>query len=319
VFAEDMIGNALIYTTGKSSELPESMWPYSLSAKRLSGVSRETDSNWTVHSVSESDGTITVNCSQNLADTEFSRATESVTIRAAWGGSGSLSLSQHGYGEYSSALEFDLLTGAIEVIEDDYTLEDVHGVLMWIAWALLAPIGIMASTFRFLFPVKPKGRWFMVHRGVQVLVVLLTLIAFVIAIVFTENKGTEHFSNNHMALGLVVTIFAVLQPVNAFFRPHPPQSNLDEVKTVSRMVWEYLHKGAGYGCWVAGCVAAYLGLRLRGEETLASVHLFGWCLMLLLVYLVLSFLKWRRMKQILDDEEKVTSRDPMTAGNEDDL
>jgi len=295
VFAEDMIGNALIYTTGKSSQLSESLWPYSLSTKALSGVSRDTDSNWTVHSVSESGGTITVNCSQDLADTEFSRATESVTIRAAWGGSGSLRLSYHGYGEYSSALEFDLLTGASEVIEDDYILEDVHAVLMSIAWALMAPIGIMASAFRGLLP--EKGQWFKIHRAVQVAVVVLTVIGFVIAVLFTAESGNSHFSNGHMMMGLWVTILAVMQPLNALTRMHPPEDGWGaDGRPWPRRVWEFVHKGSGYVAWVFSNLAITWGLFLRQKDTLAFVFLGGWCLAELIVYIALSVLGCKRKK-----------------------
>jgi len=38
----------------------------------------------------------------------------------------------------------------------------------------------------------------------------------------------------------------ILQPVNAYFRPHLDKTN-PNIKTKTRLMWEYLHKFLGYG------------------------------------------------------------------------
>ena len=148
-------------TTGKTNDqVEEGLWPYTLAAKTKSQVTRDMDSNWTMNTLSKGDGYILVWYYQDLHLTEFTRSTESVTIRAAWGSG--LNLTQHGYGDYTDGwLELDLLTGESKFTAEDYTLEDVHGVLMWLSWAVLAPIGIMASAFRWLLPKGPI--WFQVN------------------------------------------------------------------------------------------------------------------------------------------------------------
>jgi len=285
----------LIYTTGKSGDfVPEGLWPYAIVSKSGGGVQREEHYNWTMNSVTEADGTITVDYSQSLDKTQFSRATESVTMRPAWGSS-NLQISYHGFGNYADgSLELNLLTGAAEFVAADYTLEDVHGVLMWFAWAVLAPIGIMASAFRWLFPPK-QPLWFQIHRGVQAAVVILTLIGFIIALVFTADKQTEHFSNKHMVAGLIITMIALSQPINAFFRAHVPKDG--EEKTTARKIWEYSHKGLGYFAWILSEFAIMFGLFLRKQDTLAYVHMFGWCLVMLMVYVGLSIIGCRRKKE----------------------
>ena len=300
-------------TTGKTSDtVSEGLWPYSLLSKSTSNVIREEHYTWTENSVVETGDTITVDYSQTLDKTEFTRSTESVTIRAAWGSG--LTLTQHSYGAYSDgSIELDLLTGESTFVAVDYTMEDTHGVLMWLAWAILAPIGIMASTFRWLLPEGPI--WFQIHRGVQAGVVLLTVIGFIIAVVFTEDKNTKHFSNNHMVAGLIVTILAILQPVNAFFRAHPPSDGWKGgIKPTARVVWEYVHKGSGYFAWILAEIAIAFGLRLRDHDTLAYVHIFFWCLVTLMVYVGLSVYGCKRKPKGFVEE--TAEDDPTTAVNE---
>ena len=99
------------------------------------------------------------------------------------------------------------------------TLEICHGSIMWITWSVLASCGIMSSSFRFLYPIK-GSKWFLVHRAVQIIVIILNIVGFVIAVIFTEWNGNQHFANLHMMIGLVVTILAILQGINGYFRVH---------------------------------------------------------------------------------------------------
>jgi len=309
VFSTNMIGNALIYTEGTSSDsLTAGLYPYSLTIRSSLGVSRD-DNDWNMVSEEESGGVIAVKYSQHLNLTEFSRETESVTVRAAWGSI--LELSYHGHGEYTEgSIELDLLSGGSTFTATDYTLEDVHGALMWSSWAIFVPIGIMASAFRSWLP--EEGSWLMVHRAAQGLAVLLTVIGFIIAVVFTAESGEGHFHNDHMRMGLVVVIFAVMQPINALFRAHPPKAGWVDGKPTARVCWEYLHKGSGYALWIVANIAVYLGLRLRGKEVLSTVHLFGWCLLTVVVYAVLSIIQWQRQKDAVTAREEI----PLDASNE---
>merc|ERR1719242_587996 len=317
VFAENMIGDALVYTTGMSGNDDLTLHPYELTVRAGSGVNQDDSYTWTEVTNTVDGSTITMEYTADLADTVWDRSTNEVEIRCAMGSSGH-TLAYHGAGSYTGSwLTFNLETGAASTTDETYTLETVHGIIMWISWALLAPIGIMSSAFRFLYPDGPK--WFFVHRGVQVSVVVLTVIGFIIAIVFTTNKEKEHFANNHMVLGLVVTIFAIFQPLNAYFRPHPPKEGWVDGKPLGRAVWEYLHKGSGYACWVAGCIAIYLGLGLRGEDMLASLHLFGWCGLMLVLYIALSVVSWQKAKQKKETFETARTKDPLSAGAEDEL
>lgn len=86
-----------------------------------------------------------------------------------------------------------------------------HGVCMALAWAILIPLGIGSSLLRSLLP--SGGIWFQLHRGLNVLGIVLVMSGFGIAVnVMNSDGGTEHFTGNrHRTLGLVVTMFAFFQ------------------------------------------------------------------------------------------------------------
>merc|ERR1712228_1052763 len=169
------------------------------------------------------------------------------------------------------------------------TLQILHGVIMGIAWSLLSSFGIMSSAFRYLYPKGPN--WFKAHRGVQIAVVCLTLIGFIIAIAFTAEKGAPHFANGHMIGGLIVTLLAILQPINAYFRPHPPSDGWPNgKKPQGRVVWEYVHKFIGYLTWMLSLIVTAFGFWLIDAEELAYVQIV-WIVLLLVVYITLSVMK----------------------------
>ena len=128
--------------------------------------------------------------------------------------------------------------------------------------------------------------------------VIIDIIAFIIAIVFTARKDNPHFANAHMIIGLVVTILSILQPINALFRAHPPKDGWPNgEKPTGRIVWEWIHKGFGYITWILGCVAIMLGLLLLDEKLLAYLHMFLWCGLLLIMYIIFKIVLCLRSKQ----------------------
>ena len=75
--------------------------------------------------------------------------------------------------------------------------------------------------------------------------------------------NVDHFSFTHAKIGLVVFIFALLQPVIAYFRPHPPKKG--EERTPGRWAFEILHISIGV-------VTLYLGMAncVSGLDKLAD-------------------------------------------------
>lgn len=69
----------------------------------------------------------------------------------------------------------------------------------------------------------------------------LTMTAFVL--IFVELKAWSAANNPHAILGLITTIICFVQPIGAFFRPHPG--------TPKRPIFNWGH-------WLAGNVAHIL-------------------------------------------------------------
>ncbi|KAJ3373123.1 hypothetical protein GGF31_001111 [Allomyces arbusculus] len=150
-----------------------------------------------------------------------------------------------------------------------------HGVLMAVAWSVVSFMGIYAA--RFLKNIRPKT-WFPLHRALLSLVVVLTLIAFAIAVAATD---CEHFSSTHGALGLAVVVLSVMQAllgvaIDKWFDP-----------TRTRAPWhDKLHWALGYIVAVLAPVNVVLGhfeiesatwvLALNGAVVGAAIGVFVW-------------------------------------------
>ncbi|VEU34040.1 unnamed protein product [Pseudo-nitzschia multistriata] len=117
-----------------------------------------------------------------------------------------------------------------------------HATLMILGWGFLLPSGAITAKF---FKHRPDGIWFKLHRGIQMFGLLLALIGWIIALV-NFNVFRDYGFNNyrHGICGMTVMILGLLQPLNAFLRPHPPSEG--EAKSTTRRVWEFVHKCSGW-------------------------------------------------------------------------
>jgi len=99
---------------------------------------------------------------------------------------------------------------------------------MVFAWLASAATGMLMARYykKTWTTIRPMGKyfWFRIHQLCMTLTLLLTLTAF--AVILAERKG-EPFNpeawkkNPHAIVGIVCIICSCLQPVMAFFRPHP--------------------------------------------------------------------------------------------------
>lgn len=108
----------------------------------------------------------------------------------------------------------------------DRNLWTAHGATAATAWGILVPLAIGSSLIRKLLEAigLPKGSWFQLHRGLNALAAILTIISFSIAVYTMSKEGyEEHFSiNSHHTVGLIIFILTLLQALNGVFRPHLP-------------------------------------------------------------------------------------------------
>lgn len=132
------------------------------------------------------------------------------------------------------------------------TLIKLHGAFMTAAWLFSASLGILfARYFRLTWvgrQLMGKDLWFVVspaspylhrslfqfvtyyvcyvtrqfHRILMVLTWALTLVAVVLIFVELDGWTSVPISTNpHSLIGMIVTVLAFIQPIMAYFRPHP--------------------------------------------------------------------------------------------------
>lgn len=149
----------------------------------------------------------------------------------------------------------------------------VHAGLMFAAWGVLLPLGVMAA--RFLkgdakLTLKWLGTgplWFMVHKLMQPLGLIVALAGFIVILLYIPSHF-GHAARSHTIPAIIALVLGLLQPVNAFFRPHP------QPPTRKRVLWEHLHKWSGRIACLLAIVAQGVGLFVI-QASLVFVVL--WC------------------------------------------
>lgn len=148
----------------------------------------------------------------------------------------------------ASILE-DFAVGGDSAVNSLRTTHFVHASLMMVSWGFLLPSGTLLAKF---YKHRPDGLWFKLHRGIQVLGLLLAVIGWIIALInFNVFKDYGFRNFQHGICGMVVMILGLLQPLNALIRPHGPKTP-EEAKTTKRFLWEIWHKASG---WIAVLLA----------------------------------------------------------------
>jgi len=133
-----------------------------------------------------------------------------------------------------------------------------HASLMLVSWGALLPLGVIVAKFARHYP---NAFWFKFHRIGQLSGIVIALIGWIIALVsfdvFSDVGSTQHA---HGIMGCIAMTLGVLQPINAFLRPHNPEQG--EKKTMPRRVWEVLHKASGYIAVLLAIATVALGTTL---------------------------------------------------------
>ena len=145
-----------------------------------------------------------------------------------------------------------------------------HGVVMFIAWGLLAPCGVLLARYtRAVWPSAVPAFWFRAHWMTQSAALAASIIGFSIGV--AAAWGSVPFAHPHTALGLAFFILGMLQPINALVRPHKPAPG--EATTWLRAVWEFIHKGSGVAVLVMSAANIVIGvLYYNGSAALAGAY-----------------------------------------------
>jgi len=138
------------------------------------------------------------------------------------------------------------------------SLFDIHGILMFIAWGVLLPLGMLfARYFRHL----PSSLWFKVHRIVQPSGYVVALAGLIIAFIMV---GAAQFTTPwHGQLGLTIMIGGFFQILIAVFRPHTDPT--EKVPSTIRQAFEYSHWWLGRILIILGVINVFEGIATIGE------------------------------------------------------
>ncbi|KAL1497531.1 hypothetical protein ABEB36_008475 [Hypothenemus hampei] len=176
----------------------------------------------------------------------------------------------------------------------------LHGCFMIAAWLGTASVGILlARYYRQTWmgrQILGKDVWFAWHRIFMLLTWALTIAAFVL--IFVELKAWSGERNPHAILGTITTILCFIQPIGAYFRPHPG--------TAKRPIFNWLHWSIGNAAHILAIVTLFFAVKLTKAELPDFVD---WILVAYVVLHVISHLILSLMNCIADrsSERRVTS------------
>jgi hypothetical protein len=190
-----------------------------------------------------------------------------------------------------------------------------HGIIMIFTWILFVSTGILLALF--FKPSWPdqklcgKPIWFAVHRTLMTCVTILTIIAFVLILVY--EKGTWISSENklefaHSIIGIIVISFAIIQPIMALARCHPG--------TEYRFIFNYLHGIVGISALILSVAAIFIAMfftRFQFRMNKQWGIIVAWTCWLPIIFLIFGCIEFFFKQQV--PEEKVTESYDLSNGN----
>ncbi|KAG9456282.1 hypothetical protein H6P81_000790 [Aristolochia fimbriata] len=151
-----------------------------------------------------------------------------------------------------------LMRGSAEAEQDLRPVLAVHGFMMFVAWGILLPSGILAA--RYLKHVKGDW-WFQTHVYLQYSGLSIVLLGVLFAA--AELRGFS-ITSTHVKFGITAITLACMQALNAYLRPKRPANGEDS--SSRRVVWEYLHAISGRCAIAVGIAAQFTGMKHLGER-----------------------------------------------------
>eukprot|EP00045_Choanoeca_perplexa_P011822 m.126804 g.126804 ORF g.126804 m.126804 type:complete len:700 (-) comp15782_c0_seq3:33-2132(-) len=180
------------------------------------------------------------------------------------------------------------LTSSTPTLARDKTI--AHGILMLLAWVGLSPLGTyIARYYKLAGPV-----WFQLHRGAQVVAVLLALVGWVI--ILTDNdvgkQGTHH------RMGMATIALAFVQVLLGAFRNQISGFDKEAASDPDdhgprRWLFNYLHWIVGRTLLVFAPATVYYGLDVLGAEDAPKSVLLATCGVLVGFFVVSEVIKCR--------------------------
>ena len=218
----------------------------------------------------------------------FDLATSKYFILMASGPTSNGILTYHSMKTQSST-PIDLTSASLVAGTSSAWAIQVHGLLMIFAWLACASSGmLMARYYKQTWKsVKPLGKdfWFRCHQGFMGLAFLLTLAAFFIILASLKVvpfNPKALAKNPHAIVGIICILLTVIQPIMAYFRPHPGTNN--------RWIFNRIHWFVGNSAFIFAVAAIFLSINLPATKLpISMTHaLIGYVGVHTLAHLVLT-------------------------------
>ena len=162
-----------------------------------------------------------------------------------------------------------------------FNLIMLHGIFMFIGWAVFLIMGIFAARyFRFLQPL-----WFRLHMIFQVLGAIFILVGTICGIISVPSH--EHFKFAHSIFGYLLFVMVVQQPFNAMLRPQPTEQGFN----CGRAFWEIWHRWSGRLVLLCGVINITLGLFLAVAPYLVWILWLAYVGLWLVIFIVAEIVK----------------------------
>eukprot|EP00041_Stephanoeca_diplocostata_P024637 m.630443 g.630443 ORF g.630443 m.630443 type:complete len:556 (-) comp22566_c0_seq2:454-2121(-) len=163
------------------------------------------------------------------------------------------------------------------------SLPMLHGIFMLLGWGVFIQAGHFIA--RYFRQHGAEGWWFKRHKYLMMTGLGLSLLGFIFGVASVKSN---HFSFTHGLLGIEIMILGIGQPINAYFRPHPPSN-----RTKRRIYWEYYHKYAGRLAIFLALINITLGIFMIGAPP--GFWIF-WCVILSL-WVVINIIMEVRLRK----------------------
>ncbi len=170
---------------------------------------------------------------------------------------------------------------------------------MIFTWILFVSTGILvARYFKTSWPdqkIFGKPIWFVVHLVLMSTVAVLTIIAFILILVYENGTWIpqdEKLEFAHSIIGILVIIFAIIQPIMAIFRCKPDAQY--------RFIFNYFHAIVGFTAFILSIVAIFIAMFFQ-EFTFTVNNVWGivvaWICWLPIIFFIFWLIEFYFHKQ----------------------
>ncbi|CAG9568695.1 unnamed protein product [Danaus chrysippus] len=149
----------------------------------------------------------------------------------------------------------------------------LHGSFMIAAWMGATSLGILlARYYKKTWVGKTLGGkdvWFGSHRILMVLTWILTIVACVLIVL---EAGGIRIDSIHAITGIITVVLCFIQPIGAYFRPHPG--------TKRRALFNWVHWLLGNAAHILGIASIFLSVYL------VKADLPSWAVFIMAAYVI---------------------------------